>query len=75
MQRKKYTKKFKRQVVKKAMEIGNSSAVAKRYNLSNSTVARWVREFKESQRETNNYDNIAKENQSLLQENEQLKNP
>ena len=55
------------------MEIGNSSAVAKRYNLSNSTVARWVREFKESQRETNNYDNIAKENQSLLQENEQLK--
>ncbi len=44
MQREKYTKEFKEQVIKEAMETGNSSVVARRYDSNSNMVARWVRD-------------------------------
>ncbi len=48
-QRKRYTEEFKQQVIKEAMETGNSAVVARRYELNTNMVARWVREFKRGQ--------------------------
>ncbi|WP_094545532.1 transposase [Petroclostridium xylanilyticum] len=46
MQRKKYTAEFKAQVIKEALETGNNSVVARRYELNSNMVSRWVREAK-----------------------------
>ncbi|MBZ4687109.1 MAG: transposase [Clostridia bacterium] len=43
MQRKKYTKEFKEQVIKEAMETSNSSVVVRRYDLNTNMVDRWVK--------------------------------
>jgi transposase-like protein len=40
---KKHSDEFKKQVVKEALETGNSSLVGRKYNISPSIVARWVR--------------------------------
>lgn len=40
---KKHSEEFKKQVVKEALETGNSSLVGRRHNISPSIVARWVR--------------------------------
>lgn len=40
---KKHSEEFKKQVVKEALETGNSSLVGRKYNISPSIVARWVR--------------------------------
>jgi len=45
---KKHSDEFKKQVVKEALETGNSSLVGRKYNISPSIVARWVREEKPS---------------------------
>ncbi|MDK2986107.1 MAG: transposase [Clostridia bacterium] len=81
MQRKKYTKEFKEQVIKEAMETGNSSVVARRYDLNSNMVARWVREFKNGKYGLENgsteanptFNDVSQENKQLSQENEQLK--
>lgn len=78
MCRKRYTQEFKDQVIKEAMETGNSAIVARRYELSGSLVARWVRDFKNGKYNANSSNNsningLAKENQHLFRENEQLK--
>ena len=78
MRRKRYTQEFKDQVIKEAMETGNSAIVARRYELSGSLVARLVRDFKNGKYNANSSNNsningLAKENQHLFRENEQLK--
>ena len=45
---KKHSEEFKKQVVKEALETGNSSIVGRKYNISPSIVARWVRKEKPS---------------------------
>jgi transposase len=65
-------------VIKEAMETDNSAIVARRYELSGSLVARWVREFKNGKHNANSgtnssFSGLARENQHLSQENEQLK--
>ncbi|MDD4402597.1 MAG: transposase [Desulfitobacteriaceae bacterium] len=40
---KKHSDEFKKQVVKEALETGNSSLVGRKYNINPSIVARWVR--------------------------------
>jgi transposase-like protein len=40
---KKHSEEFKKQVVKEALETGNSSLVGRKHNISPSIVARWVR--------------------------------
>lgn len=39
----KHSEEFKKQVVKEALETGNSSLVGRKHNISPSIVARWVR--------------------------------
>jgi len=81
MQRKRYTEEFKQQVIKEAMETGNSAVVARRYELNTNMVARWVREFKKDKQslDTGNieakatFNSISQENRKLSHENEQLK--
>ncbi len=43
---KRHPEEFKKQVVKEALETGNSSLVGRKYNISPSIVARWVRAVK-----------------------------
>jgi transposase len=40
---KRHSEEFKKQVVKEALETGNSSIVGRKHNISPSIVARWVR--------------------------------
>jgi transposase len=80
-QRKRYTEEFKQQVIKEAMETGNSAVVARRYELNTNMVARWVREFKRGKQSLDTgsietkptFDSISQENRQLSRENEQLK--
>ena len=60
------------------MKTGNSALVARRYELSGSLVALWVREFKSGKYSTGsnnelNFKNLTRENLQLYQENDQLK--
>ena len=78
MKRKRHTQEFKDQVIREALETGNSALVARRYELSGSLVARWVREFKNGKYNAggNNelsFKDLTKENQQLYRENDQLK--
>ena len=78
MKRKRHTQEFKDQVVKEAMETVNSALVARRYKLSGSLVARWVREFKNGRynaysNHSLSFSDLTKETQQLCQENDQLK--
>jgi transposase len=45
---KRHSEEFKKQVVKEALETGNSSIVGRKHNISPSIVARWVRTEKPS---------------------------
>lgn len=46
MKRTKHSKDFKLQVVKEAIETGNNTLVARRYELNPNMVSRWIREYK-----------------------------
>ncbi len=46
MRRKSYTREFKIRVVQEAIETGNNTVVARRYEVHPSMVARWVRQYK-----------------------------
>lgn len=46
MTRKTYAPEFRAQVVKEALETGNSALVARRHNMNENIVNRWVREHK-----------------------------
>ena len=43
---KRHSTEEKKQIVKEALETGNSSLVGRKYSVSPSIVARWVREYK-----------------------------
>lgn len=47
MKRRHYTPEFKCRVAKEAIEVGNYSVVARRYNLHQSMVGRWARQYNE----------------------------
>lgn len=73
MKRQRYSTKFKVQVTKEAEEVGNASAVARRYELSNALLYRWMREYKEGR-----YDGVEgigsiRDNGVLSKENDHLK--
>jgi transposase-like protein len=46
LKRTKHSKDFKLQVVKEAIETGNNTLVARRYELNPNMVSRWIREYK-----------------------------
>ena len=46
MQRKKYSQDFKDKLIKEALEIGNASVVARKYNINPTIVNRWIRQSK-----------------------------
>lgn len=47
MRRKTYTREFKIRVVQEAIETGNNTVVARRYDIHPSMVAKWVRQYKQ----------------------------
>ncbi|MEG6523330.1 transposase [Desulfotomaculum sp. 1211_IL3151] len=46
MQRKRYPKELKDQLIREAQEVGNIVPVAKRHGINDRTLSRWVRESK-----------------------------
>lgn len=80
MRRKSYTREFKIRVVQEAIETGNNTVVARRYEVHPSMVARWVRQYKKRgeaafQRTKAPTRTVAgpRELQELQRENERLK--
>lgn len=77
MKRNKYSKEFKLQVCKEAIETGNGAIVARRYELSSNMVNRWVKEYKDGKFDNGNVNEgkewIPLETKKLSQENDQLK--
>ena len=45
MERKRYSKEFKLQIIKEALESNNTALVARRYELNANMVHRWIREY------------------------------
>lgn len=74
VKRQKHSREFKVQVVKEALETGNKTAVARRYDLHPNLVHRWSKEY-----ENGKYDDVdlsatpPLESKALSQENERLK--
>ena len=74
MTRNKHSKEFKKQVVKEAIETGNKSAVARRYEIAVNMLHRWVKEFEEGKYGETSHDAVTGlESKVLAQENDQLK--
>jgi transposase len=78
MKRKRYSQDFRMQVVKEALETGNASLVARRYEIHNGVVNRWVREYQDQSGSstTNNLSEPLQtkaELKKITQENDQLK--
>jgi len=81
LNRKQYSPEMKMQIVKEALETGNASIVARRYDIASSLVARWVRCYKQygtfhSQKEKSSAksaDPSHDYNKKITKENEQLK--
>ncbi|RBW67271.1 transposase [Bacillus taeanensis] len=74
MKRQKYSKEFKLQVVKEALETGKKALVSRRYELSTNMVHRWVREYNQGKFENgSSLENSSLETKELAQENDQLK--
>ncbi|MGV3467371.1 MAG: IS3 family transposase [Heyndrickxia sp.] len=74
MKRQKYSLEFKAQVCKEAIETGNTSLVARRYDLSTNMTHRWVKEYKDGK-----YGNITTaesipfDSKEMAKENDHLK--
>jgi transposase-like protein len=74
MKRNRYSQEFKLQVIKEALETGNKSAVARRYEIASNMLHRWIREYNEGQFGEVSLDSVSSlEAKTLAQENEQLK--
>jgi len=81
MKRRKHPPEFKLKVVKEAIEIGNCSLAARKYNLSKGLVSKWVRTYKnageqnflegKTSTDTNTYS--SQEYKEMAKENEKLK--
>lgn len=74
MKGKRYSKEFKKQIVKEAKETGNAHLVARKHDLVPGTVTRWVREDKKADgvKKTSDYSEY-RTNKELEAENEKLK--
>lgn len=76
MQYNTYTQEFKQQIIKEAIETGNCSVVARRYDINPNVLTRWVREFKNNGNILSNTSNSALTNPDAKQieaENNKLK--
>ncbi|MFD2672225.1 transposase [Marinicrinis sediminis] len=73
MKRQKYAREFKLQVVKEALETGNTTLVSRRYELSRNMVQRWVRESRNGKFDDIHTDDFSLDTKELAQENDQLK--
>ncbi len=82
MKKKKYDTEFKEKLIKEAKETGNSSLVARKYNIHPSLVTRWVREnnkkpYKELQKNAlSSYQALSQDPidfRSALEQNQQLR--
>lgn len=74
MKRTKHPTEFKLQVVKEALETGNKSAVARRYEIAVNMLHRWVRDYEEGKLGEASVAGIpALETKKLAQENDHLK--
>lgn len=74
MRRSKYSSEFKLQVVQEAKEVGNKAAVARRYEIHENLVRKWVKEFEEHPELAGQGDVPSSlELKGLEQENDQLK--
>ena len=74
MKRKKHSKDFKIQVVKEALETGNKTLVARRYELNANMFCRWVREYKDGKFGDVDVSTVPDlDTKKLSEENEQLK--
>lgn len=69
MSKQNYTKEDKIMIIDEVKEIGNRALVARKYNLSESTIRTWEKKFNDEKFNTPNL-NYNK----LLKENEKLKN-
>lgn len=72
MKRKTYSKEFKDQILKEVEETGNQSLVARRHDISQTMVSRWVREARKDVGEDILINNSAN-SKELERENDQLK--
>jgi transposase-like protein len=80
MIKKQYSSEMKMQIVKEAMETGNASIVARRYEVAPSLVARWARCYKrygvfypQKGGPGTNGSGIPPDHKKITKENEQLK--
>lgn len=81
MKRRQFTPEFKRRVAREAIEVKNNSLVGRRYDLDQSVVGRWVKQYRSKgngafepttnvKRNGSNSDRL----KELERENERLKN-
>jgi transposase-like protein len=75
MQRKKYSPEFKQQIVKEALEVGNGSLVARKHDLSQTIVNKWVRESqgRSGDKTYNKSTPLPQEHKQVIAENDKLK--
>jgi len=75
MKRNTYTQEFKQQIIKEAIETGNCSIVARRYDINPNVLARWVRENKNGGTLSSSTNNIfaSPDTKQVEVENEKLK--
>jgi transposase len=74
MKRQGYSNEFKVQVVKEALEVGNKSAVARRYEISKNVLYRWIRQYQQGQfSDVDQTVPIGRDVVELTKENNQLK--
>jgi transposase len=74
MKRNKHSKEFKLQIVKEAVETGNTAAVARRYEIAANMLHRWTKEYEAGKFGDTSLDVVtALESKVLVQENDQLK--
>ncbi len=74
MKRTKYSKEFKIQVIKEALETGKPSVVARRYDLNANMVSRWIREYRDGKYGDTNAMTVPDlDSKQLSNENDQLK--
>lgn len=72
MQRKKYSPEFKQQIIKEVLEVGNGSLVARKYDINQNIINRWVRQSRSNGTKHTSLP-MPQDHKQLLAENEQLK--
>lgn len=80
MTKKQYSEEFKEQLIKESQEVGNIALVARRHNLSPTTIYTWIRKAKKSgsanplpKNEAKRIQEIEKRLEDISKENNTLK--